>query len=74
MTTTAEQTTAATGVAGRVTALVAPLFGGALPVRVRAWDGSQAGPADASTVVIASPDALRRLVARPGCQRKGRPA
>lgn len=66
MTTTAEQTTTPGGVAGRVSALVAPLFGGSLPVRVRAWDGSGAGPADAPTVVIASPDALRRLVARPG--------
>jgi cyclopropane-fatty-acyl-phospholipid synthase len=66
MTTTAEQTTTPTGVAGRVAALVAPLFGGSLPVRVRAWDGSQAGPADAPTAVISSPDALRRLVARPG--------
>jgi cyclopropane-fatty-acyl-phospholipid synthase len=66
MTTTAEQTTTPVGVAGRVSALVAPLFGGALPVRVRAWDGSQAGPVDAPTVVLAAPDALRRLVARPG--------
>jgi cyclopropane-fatty-acyl-phospholipid synthase len=66
MTTTAELTTNPTGVAGRVAGLVAPLFGGTLPVRVRAWDGSQAGPAEAPTVVIASPDALRRLVARPG--------
>jgi cyclopropane-fatty-acyl-phospholipid synthase len=66
MTTTADQPTTRTGVAGRVAALVAPLFGGTLPVRVRAWDGSQAGPAEAPTVVIASPDALRRLVARPG--------
>jgi cyclopropane-fatty-acyl-phospholipid synthase len=66
MTTTAEHTTTGAGVAGRVAALVEPLFGGALPVRVRAWDGTQAGPEDAPTVVIASPDALRRLVARPG--------
>ncbi|TQJ50878.1 cyclopropane-fatty-acyl-phospholipid synthase family protein [Phycicoccus sp. SLBN-51] len=66
MTTTAERTTNPTGVAGRVAALASPLFGGALPVRVRAWDGSQAGPDDAPTVVISSPDALRRLVARPG--------
>jgi len=66
MTTTVEQTTTPSGVAGRVAGLVAPLFGGRLPVRVRAWDGSQAGPQDAPTVVIASPDALRRLVARPG--------
>jgi cyclopropane-fatty-acyl-phospholipid synthase len=64
--TTAEHTTTSAGVAGRVAELVEPLFGGDLPVRVRAWDGTAAGPEEAPTVVIASPDALRRLVARPG--------
>jgi len=32
----------------------------------RAWDGSQAGPEEAPTVVLSTADALRRLLARPG--------
>ena len=40
--------------------------GGELPVRLRAWDGSEAGPVDAPLVVLSSPDALRRLLWRPG--------
>jgi cyclopropane-fatty-acyl-phospholipid synthase len=55
-----------TGVAEALAALVTPLFGGELPVRIRAWDGSVAGPADAPTVVVNDPAALRRLVFRPG--------
>ena len=37
-----------------------------LPVRVRAWDGSEAGPADGPVVVLRSPLALRRALWRPG--------
>jgi cyclopropane-fatty-acyl-phospholipid synthase len=37
-----------------------------LPVRLRAWDGSEAGPAGGPVLVIRSPRALRRLVWRPG--------
>ena len=37
-----------------------------LPVRLRAWDGSEAGPAGAAVVVIRSPQALRRILWRPG--------
>ena len=37
-----------------------------LPVRVRAWDKSEAGPAGAPTVVLRSPIALRRALWRPG--------
>ena len=40
--------------------------GVALPVRVRAWDGSEAGPAAAPAVVLRSPLALRRILWRPG--------
>lgn len=54
------------GVAARLAAVVEPLFGGALPVRLRAWDGSEAGPQDAPVAVLRSPDALRRIVFRPG--------
>jgi cyclopropane-fatty-acyl-phospholipid synthase len=37
-----------------------------VPLRIRAWDGSQAGPAGAPTIVVHSPRALRRLVWSPG--------
>lgn len=45
---------------------VAPFVGGEIPVRLRAWDGSEAGPADAPLVELRSPDAVRRLLWRPG--------
>src|SRR4051794_21184623 len=35
------------------------------PVRVRAWDGSEAGPAGAPVVIVRSRRALRRLVWAP---------
>ncbi|MGZ4539102.1 MAG: SAM-dependent methyltransferase, partial [Blastococcus sp.] len=37
-----------------------------LPVRLRVWDGSVAGPPGAPTVVVRSRRALRRLVWAPG--------
>ena len=37
-----------------------------LPVRLRAWDGSEAGPLGPPVAVIRSPQALRRLLWRPG--------
>ena len=43
-----------------------PFVGGDLPVRLRAWDGSEAGPADAPLVELRSPDAVRRLLWHPG--------
>ncbi len=49
-------------VAGRLAGLVGEVFGGRLPVRIRAWDGSEAGPADAPVVVLRSRTALRRLL------------
>ncbi len=45
---------------------VAPFVGGDLPVRLRAWDGSEAGPADGPVVEIRTPEALRRLLWHPG--------
>ena len=54
------------GVAQEMAAVVTPLFGGTLPLRIRAWDGSEAGPAGAPTVVVNDSAALRRLVFRPG--------
>ncbi|CAB4910871.1 MAG: methyltransferase domain-containing protein [Actinobacteria bacterium] len=49
-------------VAGRLAGLVGEVFGGRLPVRIRAWDGSEAGPVDAPVVVLRSRTALRRLL------------
>ncbi len=54
------------GAAGQVAEVVRPLFGGALPVRLRAWDGSEAGPEGAPVVVIGDAAALRRVLFRPG--------
>ena len=54
------------GVATRLAGVVGPMFGGTLPVRLRGWDGSAAGPEDAPTVVVRDPRALRRLVYNPG--------
>jgi cyclopropane-fatty-acyl-phospholipid synthase len=43
------------------------VLGGGLPIAVRAWDGSRVGPDDApATIVLRSPDALRRIVFAPG--------
>jgi cyclopropane-fatty-acyl-phospholipid synthase len=47
--------------------LVAGVLGPDLPVAIRAYDGSAAGPPDApAAVVVRSPDALRRIVTAPG--------
>ncbi|MGW2022353.1 class I SAM-dependent methyltransferase [Streptomyces decoyicus] len=55
-----------TRVAPRLAALLAGHFAGNLPVRLRAWDGSEAGPKSAPVVVLRSPRALRRLLWQPG--------
>ncbi|SEB85388.1 cyclopropane-fatty-acyl-phospholipid synthase family protein [Streptomyces sp. TLI_105] len=52
--------------ADRLAQLLGHFLPGPLPVRLRAWDDSQAGPPDAPLVVLRSPDALRRLVWQPG--------
>jgi cyclopropane-fatty-acyl-phospholipid synthase len=50
-----------------VASLVESLLGADLPVAFRAYDGSRCGPLDAnSTIVINSPNAMRRLVTAPG--------
>jgi cyclopropane-fatty-acyl-phospholipid synthase len=41
------------------------LFGLPAPVMIRAWDGSESGPAGAPTVVVRSRRAVRRLLWRP---------
>ncbi|MFE9848942.1 class I SAM-dependent methyltransferase [Streptomyces sp. NPDC005576] len=52
--------------ASRLTALLTELIGEPLPVRIRAWDGSEAGPPGAPTLVIRHRRALRRLLWKPG--------
>ncbi|MFE3634981.1 cyclopropane-fatty-acyl-phospholipid synthase family protein [Streptomyces cellostaticus] len=63
---TALQPAARRGAAHRLAALAAETLGGPLPVRLRAWDGSESGPADAPLVVLRSRRALRRLLWQPG--------
>jgi cyclopropane-fatty-acyl-phospholipid synthase len=53
-------------VAARLAPLAGTLFGGTLPVRIRAWDGSEAGPAGGPVLVLNSAQALRRLLWHPG--------
>ncbi|MFJ6251864.1 MULTISPECIES: class I SAM-dependent methyltransferase [unclassified Streptomyces] len=52
--------------ADRLAELLGHFVAGPLPVRLRAWDGSTAGPADAPLVSLRSPAALRRLLWQPG--------
>ncbi|MFQ6171420.1 class I SAM-dependent methyltransferase [Oryzobacter sp. R7] len=54
------------GVAPRIEAALHPLLRGPLPVRLRAWDGSEAGPEDATVVEVRTPQALTRLLWHPG--------
>ena len=67
------------GMAGRNTAAAAlhgalstVLGAESLPLRLRAWDGSEAGPPGAPVVVVRSRRALRRIVWAPGQLGPGR--
>lgn len=53
-------------VATKLEALLKDTVGLDLPVRLRAWDGSEAGPAGGPVLVIKSRRALRRLLWAPG--------
>jgi cyclopropane-fatty-acyl-phospholipid synthase len=54
-------------VAARLAGAVSTVLGAPeSPWRLRAWDGSEAGPADAPLLVVRSPQAVRRLVWAPG--------
>ena len=66
MTVTENRPTTRDGIAPRLAEALRPFVGGDLPVQLRAWDGSVAGPADAPLVELRSPDALRRLLWHPG--------
>ncbi|MFG2882478.1 class I SAM-dependent methyltransferase [Streptomyces sp. NPDC048297] len=52
--------------ASRLVSVAEQLLGARLPVRIRAWDGSQAGPPGAPVVVVRNRRALRRMVFKPG--------
>ena len=60
------EVTVSTSVAQRLADLIRDSVGIELPVRLRAWDGSEAGPADGPVLVIRSRRALRRLLWAPG--------
>ncbi|MGX4691759.1 class I SAM-dependent methyltransferase [Streptomyces sp. JNUCC 63] len=50
----------------RLTRFLEQLAGVPLPVRIRAWDGSEAGPPGAPMLVVRNRRALRRLLFKPG--------
>ncbi|MDW4901999.1 cyclopropane-fatty-acyl-phospholipid synthase family protein [Streptomyces californicus] len=52
--------------ASRLTALAEESLSQPLPVRIRAWDGSESGPPGAPVLVIRRRRALRRLLWKPG--------
>ena len=54
------------GAAGVIAELVRTQAGLDLPVRLRAWDGSEAGPADTPVLVARTPRALSWILWRPG--------
>ncbi|MFD3930999.1 class I SAM-dependent methyltransferase [Streptomyces sp. NPDC058614] len=50
----------------RLKSLVEQLLGAPLPLRIRAWDGSEAGPPAAPVLVVRNRRAVRRLLWKPG--------
>ncbi|MDJ0319980.1 cyclopropane-fatty-acyl-phospholipid synthase family protein [Pseudarthrobacter sp. PS3-L1] len=52
--------------AGTIAEVLRPMVGGDLPVRLKVWDGSEAGPVNAPVVRLNSPNAIRRLLWAPG--------
>lgn len=53
-------------VADRLATLAERLLGLPLPLRVRAWDGSEAGPPGGPVLIVRHRRALRRILYRPG--------
>ncbi|HET6635953.1 MAG TPA: cyclopropane-fatty-acyl-phospholipid synthase family protein, partial [Streptomyces sp.] len=51
--------------ASRLHTLAGKMLGAPLPIRIRAWDGSEAGPPDAPVLVVRHRRALRRILWRP---------
>jgi cyclopropane-fatty-acyl-phospholipid synthase len=54
-----------TGAAERLVPVLAELLGAELPVRLRSWDGAEAGPPGAPVLVLRNRRALRHLIWRP---------
>ena len=52
--------------AARIRDLIEELTGASLPVRVRAWDGSEVGPTNGPTLVVSNRKALRHAAWAPG--------
>ncbi|MGW2302915.1 class I SAM-dependent methyltransferase [Streptomyces sp. NPDC001809] len=52
--------------ASRLATLAEELLGGPLQVRLRAWDGSEAGPVGGPVLVVRDRRALRRMIWKPG--------
>ncbi|MEQ0561147.1 class I SAM-dependent methyltransferase [Amycolatopsis sp. NEAU-NG30] len=52
--------------AHRLASFAGKLLGGPLPVGLKTWDGTRAGPVDAPTVVLRNRRALRHLLYAPG--------
>ncbi|EST26526.1 SAM-dependent methyltransferase [Streptomyces roseochromogenus] len=52
--------------ASRLRSLAEQVLGAPLPVRLRAWDGSQAGPPEAPALIVRNRRALRRMLFKPG--------
>ncbi|GHF77309.1 SAM-dependent methyltransferase [Streptomyces thermodiastaticus] len=50
----------------RLATLLEQLMGSPLPVRLRAWDGSESGPPGTPVLVVRNRRALRRLLFKPG--------
>ncbi|MEW2634394.1 class I SAM-dependent methyltransferase [Streptomyces sp. NPDC048389] len=55
-----------TDAAGRLSEMAKQALGRPLPLRLRAWDGSEAGPADGPVLVVRGRRALHRLAWKPG--------
>jgi cyclopropane-fatty-acyl-phospholipid synthase len=58
-------TTVQSGLAEQLATIARAVLGDDLPVRLRAWDGSEAGPSDAPVLVLNDRMALRRLLWNP---------
>ena len=54
------------GAAGLLLPVAEQIFRGDPPVRIRAWDGTEAGPDGAPVLVLRTPQALRRMMWHPG--------
>ncbi|MFF1708725.1 class I SAM-dependent methyltransferase [Streptomyces sp. NPDC058268] len=55
-----------TSTAERLNGLLADVLGGPVPLRLRAWDGSECGPPGTPVVIVRSRRALRRLLWQSG--------